>query len=64
MSDKICIRPASSEKHATPQEQLGRALDHLRSAIALLDEADAPPQIAAHIDLALHQLQLTVASTK
>lgn len=55
---------ARSDSAATHQEQLIRALDHLRAAIALLDAADAPPHIAAHVDLALHQLQLTMASTK
>lgn len=33
------------------EELLPRALDHLRSAIQLLDLADAPGEIAAHVDL-------------
>lgn len=32
------------------------ALDHLRLALDLLDGAAAPPQIGAHVDLAIHQL--------
>jgi hypothetical protein len=32
-------------------------LNHLHSAIDLLDQADAPEQIAAHADLAMHQLR-------
>ena len=37
--------------------ELGKALEHLRTAIAILDRANAPAQIAAHIDLATCQLQ-------
>ena len=33
------------------------ALDHLRSAIALLDRAGAPGHIAAHADLAASELE-------
>ena len=33
------------------------ALKELQSAIALLDQARAPGHIAAHVDLAMHQLQ-------
>lgn len=33
------------------------ALEHLQLAIRLLDDSDAPAHIAAHIDLAVHQLQ-------
>jgi hypothetical protein len=33
------------------------AFNHLQSAIDLLDQAAAPGNIAAHVDLALHQLQ-------
>jgi len=36
---------------------LGLAAAHLRSALELLDEVDAPPHIAAQVDLALHQLE-------
>jgi hypothetical protein len=31
--------------------------EHLRSALDLLDCAEAPAQIGAHFDLALHQLE-------
>lgn len=37
-------------------ETLARALDHLLSAIQLLDLAGAPSQIAAHVDLSACQL--------
>lgn len=36
---------------------LGDALQHLLRAIALLDAADAPGNIAAHADLAAQQLK-------
>jgi hypothetical protein len=43
---------------------LGQALDHLRSAIALLDLADAPEHIAAHVDLAVNQLENLLPSSR
>jgi hypothetical protein len=36
---------------------MASAAGHLQAALQLLDFAEAPAQIAAHIDLALHQLQ-------
>jgi hypothetical protein len=36
---------------------LADASEHLRSALQLLDLADAPAQIGAQVDLALHQLE-------
>lgn len=36
---------------------LSEALSRLTSAIGLLDQAEAPAHIAAHVDLAVHQLQ-------
>jgi len=41
----------------TSEEMMTTALLHLRAAIDLLDRADAPGQIAAHVDLACHQLE-------
>ena len=38
------------------QRKLSEALQHLQSAIELLDLAEAPAHIAAHADLAVHQL--------
>ena len=37
-------------------EALTEALHHLRTAISLLDQADGPAHIAAHVDLAAHHL--------
>jgi hypothetical protein len=39
---------------------LSLALEYLRKALALLDQADAPAQIGAHVDLAAVQLQEVV----
>ena len=41
-------------------EKLLLALDHLSTGLRLLDESDAPAQIGAYVDLAIHQLQETV----
>lgn len=38
------------------------AAKHLRAAIALLDEADAPAHIAAHLDLAANQIDDVIGS--
>lgn len=66
MSNETCIHQSqarpSGDSEATRAEQLVRALELLRAAIALLDAADAPGEIAAHVDLALHQLDVTIRS--
>jgi hypothetical protein len=41
-------------------ERLGlylKAMEHFQAAIDLLDRANAPGHIAAHLDLAMHKLQ-------
>ena len=38
------------------------ALEQLRSALSLLDDGNAPSQIGAHVDLAIHQLSIALAS--
>lgn len=40
-----------------PAQMLRAALDHLESSLQLLDEADAPAEIGAHVDLAIHRLR-------
>jgi hypothetical protein len=40
-----------------PQQMLAAAAEHLRTALQLLDSAEASPHIGAHIDLALYQLE-------
>ena len=46
---------------ATQTDLMNAALDLLRRAMELLDQAEAPGQIAAHIDLAVHQLADAIA---
>ena len=46
---------------AYKERMLGKALAQLRSAIELLDRASAPGHIAAHIDLAVHQLECALS---
>jgi hypothetical protein len=46
----------SENDKAARQTMMMSALDHLQQAIDLLDQAEAPGQIAAHADLAVHQL--------
>jgi hypothetical protein len=41
----------------SPREMLREAADHLQSALGLLDCAEAPAHIGAHVDLAIHQLE-------
>jgi hypothetical protein len=48
----------------THDHELSLALDYMRKAMALLDEVDAPAHIAAHVDLAAHQLQELVAALR
>jgi hypothetical protein len=45
-------------KQAESRElMLNGAAEHLRSALQLLDMAEAPAQVGAHVDLAIHQLE-------
>jgi hypothetical protein len=37
-------------------------LDHLERALQLLDDANAPADIGAHLDLAVHRLREAVKS--
>ena len=37
-------------------------LSHLQSALALLDAVQAPSQIGAHIDLAIHEVEASLAA--
>lgn len=47
---------ATMTRNTRRVQMLRDALHHLRSAIALLDAAEAPGHIAANLDLATHQL--------
>ena len=50
----------TTDDNAARQTMMQSALQHLQAAIELLDQADAPGQIAAHVDLAVHQLADTL----
>ena len=45
------------ENNAEQFQQWHLALQKLQAAIDILDRWQAPPHIAAHVDLAVHQLQ-------
>ena len=52
-----------ASKNATYRQQaLIEALSHLQSAIELLDQASAPGHIAAHVDLAVNELEHALAN--
>ena len=53
----MALEPSSESDCALVQ-----ALKHLQQAIELLDNAGAPPNIAAHLDLAAHQLGAVIQS--
>lgn len=46
-----------NEPHSAYEEKLNEALKHLLSALQLLDDACAPADIGAHLDLALNRLK-------
>jgi len=46
-----------NESQVSDCPEVTSALRHLWTAIELLDDADAPPHIAAHVDLAANQLE-------
>jgi len=47
----------NNEHHPLGGQAYLEVLRQLQSAIEILDRMDAPGQIAAHIDLAMHRLQ-------
>jgi hypothetical protein len=51
----------SEAMHEGREELLSNALEHLRSALHLLDLAEAPAQMGARIDLTIHELYLFMA---
>jgi len=51
------------DPHAAGQHNmLLEALTNLQHALDLLDQASAPAQIGAHVDLAIHELSAAVAA--
>lgn len=45
----------------TPVSAWVTALHHLVEALKLLDESDAPPELGAHVDLAIQRLRKKIA---
>ena len=43
-------------------DPLGHALRLMKDALHLLDEADAAPDVGAHLDLAIHRLDAALSS--
>lgn len=43
-------------------DRLDDALSLLKKALGLLDEVDAPADIGAHLDLAIHRLEASLGS--
>jgi hypothetical protein len=41
---------------------LDQALNSMQAALDLLDQAEAPPHIGAHLDLAICELQRTISA--
>lgn len=46
-----------------PAEALGKALVYMEAALQLLDDAEAPPDIGAHLDMALSRLKAILPQT-
>lgn len=58
------VEAAASNNAPYKQQMMAKALDQLQSAIELLDRADAPGQIAAHVDLAINRLERLLSTTE
>jgi hypothetical protein len=41
-----------------------RAMAHMKSALALLDESNAPPHIGAHLDMVISRLDGAIAEQR
>jgi hypothetical protein len=45
-------------------DRLGYALSLMKDALHLLDEAEAAPDVGAHLDLAIHRLEDQLGSSQ
>jgi len=43
-------------------ERLSHALSLMKESLLLLDEAEAAPDVGAHLDLAIHRLEVALGS--
>jgi hypothetical protein len=51
-------------KYSDRSEAIGKALSYMEVALELLDEAEAPADIGAHLDLALCRLREVVGDAE
>jgi hypothetical protein len=51
---------AGNEKASANSDKWSLALNHLNEALRLLDESDAPPEVGAELDLAIHRLRSSI----
>src|SRR6185369_17739686 len=54
----------SARKASTMLDTLEKARSHMALALEMLDGVDAPADIGAHLDLAVHRLDATVADLR
>ena len=54
----------SAPKASTMLDTLDKARSHMALALEILDGVDAPADIGAHLDLAVHRLDATVADLR
>ena len=54
--------PASAGNESAPSnsDKWSLALRHLDEALKLLDEGDAPPEVGADLDMAIHRLRSAI----
>lgn len=52
--------PAGNEDASANSDKWSLALRHLNEALRLLDEGDAPPEVGAELDLAIHRLRSAI----
>lgn len=60
----ICSELRLTPSPIQPTPKLHAALDHLEGSLQLLDDADAPAEIGAHVDLAIHRLREVLAKSE
>lgn len=51
---------AGNESASTNSDKWSLALGHLNEALKLLDESDAPPEVGAELDMAIHRLKSAI----
>lgn len=57
MSNSKPASPAGGSDPSSKERQADEALRLMQRALGLLDEAEGPDEVGAHLDLAMHRLQ-------